>query len=347
MNSRGGQVENAVALEEAAQWCVRLSSAELSRVEHAALQTWLSAAPIHQELLDDAIRAWGAVEEQAAQPDLLEMRSEALADVRHARSALRARRSTISRAAWAVAASAVLAVAAVFGVHQYGGQTYRTANGERRMITLADGSMVSMDAESVLTVRYTDGSRRLDLKGGRAKFSVAHDALRPFSVKTGPMIVVATGTQFSVERLTHDVRVVLYEGRVAIYESGMSSGGVPTPLKAGGSSEAVVLTPGQEMIAGGAGVAPRVIADDPEKSLAWESGQLVFSNETLAVAVERVNRYSKTKLRIGDVAANNVRVSGVFATGNTQAFVDGVTHLFPVSAKSGDDEVTLVSDSQR
>src|SRR3546814_17339617 len=40
--------------------------------------------------------------------------------------------------------------------------------------------------------------------------------LRPFSVAAAGKIVVATGTEFSVELLGRETRVILYEGHVAV-----------------------------------------------------------------------------------------------------------------------------------
>src|SRR3546814_14684556 len=42
------------------------------------------------------------------------------------------------------------------------------------------------------------------------------DPLRPFSVAAAGKIVVATGTEFSVELLGRETRVILYEGHVAV-----------------------------------------------------------------------------------------------------------------------------------
>ncbi len=40
-------------------------------------------------------------------------------------------------------------------------------------------------------------------------WTAIEDPLRPFSVQAGPRMVIATGTQFSVEKLSGEVRVVL------------------------------------------------------------------------------------------------------------------------------------------
>jgi hypothetical protein len=88
-------------------------------------------------------------------------------------------------------------------------------------------------------VRMSGKQRELTLVRGRAKFDVAKDPLRPFTVVAGDKIVVATGTSFSVEMVGKDVRVLLYHGRVSVLDRG---------AKAGAGKE-LQLNPGDEMIA--------------------------------------------------------------------------------------------------
>src|SRR3546814_3966246 len=77
---------------------------------------------------------------------------------------------------------------------------YRTVLGERRVVTLADGSTVSLDAASEVRVAYSERARELALVRGQARFDVAHDPRRPFAVQARDQRVVATGTAFNVDR---------------------------------------------------------------------------------------------------------------------------------------------------
>jgi len=60
--------------------------------------------------------------------------------------------------------------------------TYRTALGERRAVTLADGSQITLDSSSEVMVRYSANARALTLVRGQARFDVTHDVERPFTV---------------------------------------------------------------------------------------------------------------------------------------------------------------------
>ncbi len=320
------------AREQAALWCMRLADDDLSSIEQTELQAWFDADPSHRALLDDAVTAWRAVEEQAASPGMIALRREALEDLRraqHGRWARPGRRAAL----WAgLAACLVVAVAAGAAWKASLPDVYRTTEGERRIVELADGSRASLDSATVLKVKYANGRRRLWLDSGRAKFSVAKDPLRPFSVAAGDKLVVATGTVFSVERLTGQMRVVLYEGHVAVLDDKTGRADKAEPVRIDGAPADRLLTPDHELVTSTKTSATVVSQLDPVRAKAWENGQLVFENEPMDLAVERVNRYARDKLKIGDPGVAQLRISGVFTSGDTGAFVDGVTAVLPVHA---------------
>src|SRR3546814_13438728 len=102
---------------------------------------------------------------------------------------------------------------------------YATHIGERQLAVLDDGSRVSLDAVTKVKVRMKDEARQVELLEGRAKFDVAKDPLRPFTVAAGDKLVVDVGTSFSVELIDGQVRVILHEsGRASCRASGCASG---------------------------------------------------------------------------------------------------------------------------
>uniref|UniRef100_B0T2B1 Anti-FecI sigma factor, FecR n=1 Tax=Caulobacter sp. (strain K31) TaxID=366602 RepID=B0T2B1_CAUSK len=320
------------AREQAALWCVRLADADLTLAEQARLQAWFEVDEAHRGLLDEAVIAWRAVEEQASRPGIIALRGEALEDLRRAQRERWARPERRPALWTALAASLVVAVAAGAAWQANRPDVYRTTEGERRIVELADGSRASLDSATVLKVRYESGRRRLWLDSGRAKFSVAKDPLRPFSVAAGDKLVVATGTVFSVERLTGQMRVVLYEGHVAVLDDKTGRADTAVPVKIGGAPADRLLTPDHELVTSTQTNATVVSQLDPVRAKAWENGQLVFQDEPMDLAVERVNRYARDKLKIGDPGVGRLRISGVFTSGDTGAFVDGVTAVLPVHA---------------
>ena len=318
--------------DDAVDWCLKLNERPLQGDEREDLRRWLARDPSHADQLDTALAVWALVGAHADEPELLAMRREALGAVHRAGQRRWLRTRAMPRGAWmAIAAALVLAV--TLGMMLWQRQavaTYHTGIGERRVIALSDGSRLSLDADSDVAVTFSNQRRTIMLNRGRARFKVAKDPLRPFAVHSGDSVVVATGTEFSVERLAREIRVALFEGHVAVLR-GTARGRTSELARRNGMLIAAdtALTPGTELhmpLQGMIGAIRPTIANE-----ALEDGQISFAGETLEVAAERMNRYASGR-RI-DVAPNatGIRVSGVFNIGDTDAFAQAIAATFPVA----------------
>lgn len=319
--------------EEAVAWCMRMAEGRLTAGEHRAFDAWLAQAG-HREAFAEAVAVWQGLEGVYDQPELIRARGQALESFRQANSRRWAKRVSDGwRWPAGLAAALLLAICGAFYWMRDTIQVYETGIGERLVAVLDDGSKLSLDAATRIEVQFTDERRKLELLSGRAKFDVAKNPLRPFSVAAGSKVVVAVGTSFSVERLREQVRVVLYEGRVEILEH-LDAVAEPQPLRFDESLAARerTLVPGRELVAT-AGSTARILPADAPRSLSWEAGQLNFVNEPLSSAVERMNRYSKEQLELGDAQVAAFSISGVFTAGDIDAFVEGVTTFFPVDVE--------------
>ncbi len=310
--------------EEAAFWCVSLAEGNLAADERDAFNLWI-ADPANAAAFQETVAAWDATEATASVPEVIHLRRAALEDYR--RHNARRWRSPASTRYWMAAAATAAAIIA--GVSLYHpAQVYSTGVGERRVAMLDDGSRLSLDADSEVDVRLDGNRRALTLVRGRAKFDVAKDPLKPFSVTAGDKMVVATGTVFSVETIGHAMHVVLYEGHVTVLDK---RGDKPSSIRMAGTrgiAADTALTPGRELTTGTAtGSLATVAATDMPRSLSWEAGELVFDDEPLPSAVERMNRYTREPMVIGDASAARVRVNGVFTSGDTAAFTEALTRM--------------------
>jgi transmembrane sensor len=320
-------------LEAAGFWCVRLAHGDLTVQEQHDFDAWISASDAHGQAFDDVVRTWHSIDEVSLQPDVIAHRSQALDEFSKA-NARKWRAPRISlKPLFAIAASIALLLTGYGLYAQYAFTTYATTTGERRIVQLDDGSRLSLDADTEIKVRYSGDRRELRLERGRAKFDVAKDSLRPFTVLASNRIVVATGTAFSVELINRKVEVILYEGRVAVVDGRYRPTiAAPTGAKPAHAQREVQLLPGMELLAGSMGN-ERVSQTDAGRTLTWEAGLLTFEDEPLQMAVERVNRYSDVKLAVGDAEAAGLRVNGVYPAGDIQAFVEGVTGVLPVQTE--------------
>ncbi|GHH59126.1 MULTISPECIES: FecR family protein [Gammaproteobacteria] len=317
-------MRSASAAETAAEWCLHLSAGDLSEAQQQALARWLDADPEHARLLERARQAWHAVGAAAEHPRMQALRRAARED------AARSRRR--HRAGYALAAAACLALVGLGLWWRLAPEVYRTDLAERRTVVLDDGSRVTLDADTRLEVRYGEQLRQLRLRQGRAAFEVAKQPARPFVVRADDTRVIATGTQFSVERLAGEVRVVLYEGSVEVERARTGSASLRSMQR---------LTPGQAWTGGPRKQGGQVARIDAGQEQAWRDGLLVFHDEPLDLAIARVNRYSKMKLELGEANLAELRISGMFKAGDSAAFVSGVTALLPLHARSGGDTTVL------
>ncbi len=308
-------------LTQAARWRILLTEADAETCP--AFEAWLSD-PQNRAAWEQVCAPWNFLADVAREPDLLAARQAALGDAFQASEIVRPMRRLLRAAALLLAIGLTVAGGA-WWVNLP--DQYQTAQGERRVVTLKDGSRISLDANSLVTVRYLKNARMLELRRGQARFDVAHDKQRPFSVIAGDQKVVATGTAFNIDMAGPKVLVTLIEGRVLVYgqrgenaELGKVTATPQIELKAG------------EQLAVAPAVPPMVVPVNIQRVTAWTSGQIIFESEPLSSVVERMNRYGTTGIEITDAAVANMKISGVFNAGDVAGAVDIVTQYLPVRA---------------
>jgi transmembrane sensor len=190
-------------------------------------------------------------------------------------------------------------------------------------VTLDDGSVVTLNTETKLRVRFRADSRALELIRGEALFDVAHDAQRPFLVSAGDSRVRALGTRFQVRRDNDEqIKVVLLEGRVEVAREEVG--------------DRLEMAPGEQVSFTKPDRPMTRRAIDPEAALSWTSGRLVFRATPLVEAVAEVNRYAKTKIRLADDSLSQLRISGTFVTGDSELLARALETDMPVHADFGD-----------
>jgi transmembrane sensor len=200
---------------------------------------------------------------------------------------------------------------------------YATGVGEVRLFSLQDGSQVRLDTDSRVSVRYARDERRLVLDRGRALFTVATDRTRPFVVDAGRTTVTALGTRFDVRRERTAARVTLLTGVVEIRAGARQDGA------------SWRLSPGEQLVTTSPSARPRLV--DVEAATSWAEGRLTFRETSLPAAVAEVNRYSRRRIDLDAPGLSDVAVTGVFNTGDTDAFVAAAEDLFALRSSATPD----------
>lgn len=206
---------------------------------------------------------------------------------------------------------------------------YATATGEQRVLVLADGSRVTMNTGTQITVDFRPDRRIVRLVRGQALFDVAHNPQRPFSVTAGGRVVTALGTMFEVQIGRGQLHVTLMRGRVVIDPPRANA----TPGAAPSAPQApTYLAPGQQFTVT-VRSAPEVHAVDVNRQMLWRQQLVEFDNAPVAQAVAELNRYSLKPIVIPDARVGQMRISGVYKTGDPEAFAELVSTMLPVSAR--------------
>ncbi|MBT9372884.1 FecR domain-containing protein [Rhizobium sp. CSW-27] len=267
------------ATDEALDWFLRLGEDRDAKTL-AAFDKWCRSDPVRAAAFDELVRLH-------AMPSL---RRATLADASRLRAQERgsggakrkgsARGLGRGRLVGAAAAALLLAIAVV---HQYPvlmlrwQSDYVTMTGERRSITLPDGSTVLMNTASAIAVDFEEEHRRVTLLGGEAFFDVRHDPAHPFVVTGHYAQVTVTGTAFSVRADTDADVVVLERGSVEV-------------RRTSGEGSAETLQPGQMVIASRQGLSGTRPAD-PARTLAWRDGRIIFEDRPFGQALADLQRY--------------------------------------------------------
>ena len=211
----------------------------------------------------------------------------------------------------------------------------RTDIGEIRRIALADGSTLTLDTNSRVTIAFTPTSRLLHLQQGKARFDVAHES-RSFQVMAGTMTVTAHGTIFDVSALPNDrYHVHLLRGSIEVSEA-KRTGAVRPAAK--------ILSPGEAAETGPAGLHLVVHAATEPAGDDWPTALRTFDRIAVGNLITEANRYSRTKIRIPDADVAALNASGTFRIDDTRRLASNLAVLLDLRVRNeADGSISIVS----
>lgn len=334
--------------QAALDWLRREEGGPLAAEERERLDAWLEADPKHREIYEEVAYLFALSDEHAAAASIMSLRRAALEAEPRRRPVWGFAAAGLAAAlavGWAGLAglsnaptatpSAVTRLAEALGARASPeSAVYRTRVGQRLTVNMPDGSVATLNTNSILKVAYRDGERGVRLLQGQALFEVAKNRETPFRVYAGDRRITAVGTVFDVRLDGRKVKVALVEGKVRVAPVKPVAGpGAPT--------QQVDLAAG-EMLEADAAAPMMVAAADVRRAVTWKSGVVEFAGEPLAVAVAEMNRYTEHPLRIADPDIAGVRVSGIFRTSEPELFAHMVSQVAPVTAERGPDGSTVL-----
>ncbi|HUA24859.1 MAG TPA: FecR domain-containing protein [Steroidobacteraceae bacterium] len=335
------KVRAAIA-EQAGEWFVADDEKPLDARESAELAAWLKTSPIHiEEFLGvstiardlkvartdpeyslEAILARARVEED---PPARALWTRVLGTVRDQASGRWLPAALATAACVVVSLGLLLAwnvrpIPRASAPEDIAAWHFETRHGEQLTHRLADNSMLHLNTDSAVTIRYGKHERLVILSSGQAAFEVSHEPDRAFRVIAGSAEVVDLGTQFDVRLEQHATVVTVVEGRVAVGPSPVSeklrtrSGGdYPSRFVQLGADQQLSVTDGEW---------PAMpIAVDAKSTTSWLRREITFDHEPLERVAGEYNRYAPKPIEIATPALRSLEITGVFATDDPESFI--------------------------
>ncbi|KVF62123.1 iron dicitrate transport regulator FecR [Burkholderia cepacia] len=193
----------------------------------------------------------------------------------------------------------------------------RTAVGERRTVTLADRTVVVLDTDTALDVRFDAAARRLRLLRGTIMVTSGHDdrvPARPLVVATAQGELRPLGTRFAVRQRDGATRIEVFAGAVRVQ-----------PDDAAARARVIAAGEGADFTRDAIGVPAPLDA----YASAWTGGMLVASRMRLADLVAELDRYRRGSLRC-DAAVADLRVSGTYPLDDPARVLDTLKATLPI-----------------
>lgn len=333
--------KNEKIFDEASVWLAKLDRG-LSEAEVQELQRWMVSDKRHHETLFSMAQYWDKMASLSCLADIFPRE----------KPAMRLYRSYAAGVAVLVAGVifALLLIqpdySAKLSKTIVGAGVYEAAVGQSLLVDLPDGSQALLNTDTLLRTRYSDNWRYIVLERGEAHFTVAKDAARPFVVHAADNIIQAVGTAFNVKlKKNNIIALTVTEGVVAVADN-------PGPFTLKGRVDGTPLVVAEKAVNVGKGEAAILNAKQvsvekiPEEKLlaelSWRDGNIIFEGETLENAIDEISRYTTVKLEITDNRIRDIKVAGIFKSGDINGLLMTLNENFDISAfKLNDQHIQL------
>ena len=356
---KGGTLANVVSfpdpaetIDRSCEWLAKIDR-DLNEGERQAFTAWIQASPENYRVFLHVAQQWDRMDSLSRLADLFPEFPES------------GSRSSKRQPPWKLVSAAAVALAILVTVIVAGPwaarvpqdlsqpllsglppeNLFQTSIGEQSSVTLPDGSVLTLNTNSLVRAEFTSGIRAVYLQKGEVFVQVAPDESRPFRVYAEDNFIEAVGTEFSVE-ITGDqlVELIVSEGKVLVSAMPPEYESSQTRAQASSGNENLAVEAGEQARLGGDSKTVETI--DPEDiavKLSWRGGNLVFRGERLADAISEIERYTQVEFVILDDELKSVRVAGLFKAGDVQGLLVTLRENFNISSEQIDDNKILLT----
>ncbi len=294
--------------EQAATWFLRIQQSDCSDADQKAFEVWLAASEANRAEYQQYTQLWQNLDQLERKP-----------------------KQSPSKKAY-LAITSVMMLMLMFGSLQWLSdyeQIHTTAVGDRHQITLADGTTIDMNTDTVIRVALWGYSRKVTLERGEASFKIGDERFRSFVVFSGNGTLRDIGTEFNVTKETDKTTVSVLEGAVEVTLDNQSQA---TKLLYGGQQ----LTYSNYDISS-------ISPVNAEATVAWHKDRLIFRELPLDEVVQQINRYHVRPIRLGDQQLSQLKVSGEFNSTDRAGLVQALKTLLSLRSSEQNDVTVLHS----
>lgn len=228
---------------------------------------------------------------------------------------------------------------------------YATHKAERKSFVLPDGSKVTLNAESTISLsdQFNKSDRTVELNG-EAFFDVVHDATRPFVVKTNTMDVKVLGTAFNVKAYKGD----------ATSETSLIRGSVELSLK--NENRKITLSPNEKYLLKKPAVANTPTTSQPVApaeivsgllpvrvskkdtaivEVSWAENKLVFVDEPFEELAKQLSRWYGINIQITDPSLKNIQYTASFRNEDIEDVLEALQFTRPFTFERKNDNIMI------
>jgi len=294
-------------INDATRWYVLLRSGQATAGDWQRYQLWRAADPRHDALcrqLETRLGVFQIPQAQGVSGQLLQQALDAPSSRRQVLQVALVGAGVAAGATWLAKPLGVPLADLTADI--------RTGTGERRTVTLDDGSELSLNAQSAADIQFDPQRRLVRLREGELLARVAGDRVRPFMIQTDQARLRAYGNRLLVRERAGQGQVVALNGAVEIDSQ---------------NGERLQLAAGHEVHYDRAGFGPVQVSSSG--ATAWVDGFLQVRDRPLSEVIEALRPYHNGVLRL-DPSVAGLRVSGLYRLDNPQQILDTLARTLPI-----------------
>ncbi|MBU3016765.1 FecR domain-containing protein [Paraglaciecola agarilytica] len=318
--------------QQALDWLTQLYKGEPSEADKINFVQWLKASKENAKAYKKLEQQWRDI--TLVNEPFLQTRSVGVSKKNNQQDTKRnGQIRNSNKLSWIGLAASVLFVAVTYVFWPSSDvqpRIWQTGIGETQIVKLSDGSEVTLDAASSISVEINDTSRRVNMQYGNAYFDVHKGLSTPFKVITSRGVISVLGTEFEVRTSEQNMRLIVAEGSVSLSRLAGNDD----------MQELDVLTAGDRVWIPQEGSLKRdTIALD--KIATWKDGRLTYVDTPLSIVVEDANRYRKLPIHIDSDSLKEMLITTSFSLEESEKLLTALESHYSVQVKYDSDGVYL------